>query len=506
VAATDQAKHYIDMAWRRRWWIVVPAAAGLAVAVYLSLTLPKIYRATTTILVTRQSVPEDIVRSTVTMRIDERMKSLRIQVMSRQYLEQVAREFGLISEGDDEATIERKIRRLSDQSVDLDWDKQGLSWFKIMVDDRDPKRAAGIANRLAELFIQQNTKLRQAQAQGTVDTVDEWRKKGEQELRLRDDKIAKFKKEHLYELPDQQAATLQLLNAAQTHVTQLSGDIQLKSDRLATARAEERSRRSAAQTGAVPVGTDDPDTLALAQMERDLADLLINYTEENPLVRKKREQLAAFKASHPQLAAPKAAGSEEGGYSSPEIARLQSEIKVLESDREREQRNVDVLRARIDAMPARAQELAELTRDYDNIKQQYDTTLSQNEEARRALDIESAKKGEQFQVQDLARPPAVPFKPNALQLLILGLLGGLAIGAGLAFLLEFLDHSVRSEEEFAQLFPNVAVLGAIPNLDMDTTSPKKGALGRYSKHRAAGAALLAALVSAASHLLGGLVG
>jgi succinoglycan biosynthesis transport protein ExoP len=177
-----QAKRIIDVAWRRRWWILIPAAVGLSASVFLANTLPKVYRASTTILVMRQSIPEDIVHTTVTTRVEERIRSLKIQVKSRRYLEQVVKELGIAPANASEGDVEQACTRLSSK-VDLDWDKQGLSWFNITVDDQNPKRAADVANRLAELFIEQNSALREAQAKGTVETVEGWLEKTEKELR-----------------------------------------------------------------------------------------------------------------------------------------------------------------------------------------------------------------------------------------------------------------------------------------------------------------------------------
>ncbi len=478
-----QVKQYVDLAWRRRWWILAPTALGLAGSVFLASWLPKVYRASTTILVMRQSIPEDIVRTTVTTRVEERIRSLKIQVKSRRYLEQVVKELGLAAANASEGDLERSCARLS-HNVDLDWDRQGLSWFNIMADDGNSKRAADIANRLAELFIEQNSALREAQAKGTVETVEGWLEKTEGELRTRDEELARYKAKNLYELPDQQAATLQLLNSAQTRIQQLTSDIHMRSERLATARAEDKARRATADALGLPAVNDDPDARTFAQMNRELQDLLTNYTDENPLVKRKREQIAQFAVNHPGVGVSKPADPESAVPGSPEIGRLQGEIRGLEADRDREQRNVDMLRRRIENMPLRQQELAALTRDYETLQKQYDANFVQKEQAKRAQDIEAAKKGEQFQIQDRARPPVKPAKPNVPAIVLLGLLGGMGLGVGVALLLEFLDHTVRNEEEFARRYPDLPILGSIPNLDADTTPPG-GMTHRHVKAKSA---------------------
>src|SRR5258706_15651226 len=135
----------------------------------------------------------------------------------------------------------------------------------------------------------------------------------------------------------------------------------MRSERLATARVEEKLRRADAGALGVIASGDDANARVFAQMQRELQDLLSNYTEETPLVRRKRAQIAQFAANHPALNPPGSNSTsggdhETGGASSPEVARLEGEIRSLDADRGREQRNVDMLRRRIENMPLRQQE------------------------------------------------------------------------------------------------------------------------------------------------------
>jgi len=500
-----QAKLIVDAAWRRRWWILVPAVLGLVGGVFFARSMPNIFRASTTILVMRQSIPEDLVRTTVTMRVEERIRSLKIQVMSRRYLERVVKELGMVPPNATDGEIERACARLA-SNVGLDWDKQTLSWFNISAEDENSQRAADIANRLAELFSEQNTLLREAQAKGTVETVEGWLAKNETKLRTLEADLARYKSLNLYELPDQQPATLQLMNAAQSRIQQLTTDIQMRSERLATARAEHKARQAATGGIDAPISGDDADARALGQLQKELQELLAAYTEENPLVKRKREQIAQFVVNHPP---PEPQTTDDprppGERGSPEMTRLEGEIRNLEAERQREQRNLDVLHRRIENMPLRQQQLAELTRDYETLKRQYDANFAQKEQAQRAQDIEFAKKGEQFQIQDRATPPVKPASPNVPQVVLLGLLGGLGLGVGLAALLEFADHTIRNEEEFASRYPDLTILGSIPNLDKDTRPPQ-GWLGRYGRSKVAARVLfLGCAVTLAIRAAGGIL-
>ena len=58
---------YLEIAWRRRWYIIIPLLVIMPITIAICYTLPNIYKASTTILVIPQEVPDDFVKSTVTM-------------------------------------------------------------------------------------------------------------------------------------------------------------------------------------------------------------------------------------------------------------------------------------------------------------------------------------------------------------------------------------------------------------------------------------------------------
>src|SRR4051812_38657546 len=86
------------IAWRHKWIIISAVSLVTAGAITFSLRLPNLYRSETLILVVPQRVPESYVRSTVTMRIEDRLRSLRQQILSRSNLEKIITGFDLFAE------------------------------------------------------------------------------------------------------------------------------------------------------------------------------------------------------------------------------------------------------------------------------------------------------------------------------------------------------------------------------------------------------------------------
>ena len=88
----------LAIAWRRKWLIAIPFVLIASVAIAVVYTLPDRYRSETAILVVPQRVPENYVRSTVTTRIEDRLRSINQQVRSRTKLERLIEDFNLYPE------------------------------------------------------------------------------------------------------------------------------------------------------------------------------------------------------------------------------------------------------------------------------------------------------------------------------------------------------------------------------------------------------------------------
>lgn len=469
--ASQQFKHYLDIAWRRKWWVVVPVVLSLVASQVVLKKLPKMYRASTTILVTPQRLPEDFVRTTVTQRIEDRMSSMTVQILSRSFLEQVAREIGRINDQSSEVEIERECARLRGR-VEIEAGKN-LSYFEVAALDEKPENSANIANRLASLFIGQNSQMRSEQATGTRATVEGWLAKKKQELDETDAKIAAYKRGHLWEISDQLHSNFELLETGRSRIQGVDKEIQRLQERLTDLQQQAKLEESLG----TKLATDpDPSARQLAALEAELNKLLVSYTDENPIVKQKRSEIADFRRVHPQLAQPQTpadATETVAASRNPEIDRTERELASLKRDRANIESQMGLVTGRIDRTPLRDQELQNLTRGYDQLKKEYEDLLAKRDQAIRAEELETSRKSEQFRVQDEARTPSAPFRPQPLIVLGICLAAGLGLGIGAVVILEFLDQSLKSEDEFREAFPDVPLLSAVPHVDPDSLEAEK---------------------------------
>jgi capsular polysaccharide biosynthesis protein len=137
-----------------------------------------------------------------------------------------------------------------------------------------------------------------------------------------------------------------------------------------------------------------------------------------------------------------------------EINNRQKQIVELESD-------IKQYQDRINETPVREQQLADLTRDYEQTRANYDSLLAKRNQSELATNLEKRQQGEQFRIIDPPSLPTKPYQPNRLLFSIFGLLGGAFIASAGAATSELLDDRIRDEKELEE-FVSAQVLTEIP--------------------------------------------
>jgi polysaccharide biosynthesis transport protein len=221
----------------------------------------------------------------------------------------------------------------------------------------------------------------------------------------------------------------------------------------------------------------------IERLKAELSEVSSRYTERHPDVRKLKEQIIKTertrdqlltdlkaKRNTPQPDADDTAMTQSAGnvaQSNP-LAQLQSQLRANEIESKNRQQTVTSLQqkindyqARLNQEPIREQQLADLTRGYDQSKANYDDLLKKKNESAMATSMELLQQGERFRIVD---PPSLPLKPdfpNRMKFCGIGLAVGLALGTAVVAGLEMLDDRIYSEKEIRDMIP-VAVISEIP--------------------------------------------
>jgi uncharacterized protein involved in exopolysaccharide biosynthesis len=141
----------------------------------------------------------------------------------------------------------------------------------------------------------------------------------------------------------------------------------------------------------------------------------------------------------------------------------QVEIKNREQSVAGLKAQIGSYQVRLNQEPVREQQLADLTRGYEQSKANYDDLLKKKNESQMATSMEQLQQGERFKVLD---PPSLPLKPdfpNRLKFCALGIVFGMMLGALVAGGAEFMDDRLHSEKEIKNLLP-ADVISEIPEI------------------------------------------
>jgi tyrosine-protein kinase Etk/Wzc len=111
-------------------------------------------------------------------------------------------------------------------------------------------------------------------------------------------------------------------------------------------------------------------------------------------------------------------------------------------------------------VPAKEVQYARLYRQAQVLDEIYTLLQTRLKEA----EIVAAVEDPSVRIVEPAQLPLEPIRPNKPLSLVLGLLAGLALGAGLAFLRENMDTSVHTREDLQDVAPGVPILGLIPQI------------------------------------------
>jgi len=483
---------YIEVARRRIWFFVIPFVVIAGASVLYAFFSPKEYRATTLVMVTPQKVPEDYVRATVTSGIEDRLQSIAEAIMSRSHVEKIISKFNLYAEQVNSLRMEDIVEEMKKNiQIEINEKEKKGSSFKISYVGRDPITVTRVANELAALFIEENLKYREQQAQGTTEFLSNELNAIRAKLGEQETEITQFKKGHMGELPEQREANLRVLEQLRMQYDRIGMNMRILQDQRSLIQRQlsdlERfylSDPSSAPSSA-PLGQnrEDPTGQELADLRKRLVDLQAHYTEFHPDVISTRKKIANLEGKVERIPVARtertalenksepSQKARTGPKLSPRFKEVEDQLIANEMEMKRlqqEESNVKSQMARylerIENTASRELAMNLLTRDYQNTKESYQSLLKKSEEAKQAENLERRQKGEQFRVIDPATVPDKPFKPNVPKTLLYGLLFGVASGLAMVFVREQLDRSFRDAEDLEKT-SGFKVLANIPRIE-----------------------------------------
>ena len=377
---------YLQIFLRRKWFFIIPLAAGLCVGFLVASALPKIYESYTVMLVQEEKYDNPIISGlAISTTAAQRLSNLREQILGWNRLVKLAEKLNLTKDIKTQQQFEGLI--LGDLRKNIVVNMRGPSLVRIAFQGKNPDMAQLTVKTITDIFIEENVIAQNQESDIAVTFLEE-------QLKVYQNKIKESE---------------------------------------------------------------------IASLEDQLKSLLVDSTEDHPLVKDLKAKIASVKEDYLK--------TQGTLLENPDFVKNPAYEK-LKSDLEKELVTIKGSPASLSGASGtadlyKAAAISNITsvlaQDIDVNRTIYNMLLQRLETARISKRLDASKQGTRYIVLDPPRIPFAPIKPNKFLVTLLGAFLGGALGAGIIVLLEFVDTSILGLDE-AKAILDLPVLGAISKI------------------------------------------
>lgn len=523
---TKTLADYFDLVRRRKSYILVTWLLVSSVSVIVAYHLPKIYRSTATMLI-EAPIPTNLFESTVSQYAEEQIQSIYQRVMTtdnvlsiidaNNFYSNIRNDFTPYELADlfkKNTEVKLATSALAPQSNS----RMAEIAFDISFSDPEAAKAQEIAGKLAALFIAQNDKARTQRAIKATDFLTEESDKLNQELQEIDRKIAAYKEQNNFTLPEQVQGNLAAIDRMEAELRDTDSQIRSTKERgiflaaeLARAQQEfpgtldDKASRNGSSLSALRAqylrfsGIYSPTHPSLVRLKREIKALdpsfegqaaatdvanqleeakdelkLLEetYTGDHPDIAKHKKQIAKLEQ---QLKNTSSRLQQDQGMGRPSISPaylgIEAQYRSSQSELQSLIQKQDYLKAKLEKTQNTLLQAPQVEIGYTNLIRERDNTIKKYTQLKeKLLDakvVQTMEEQEQGQTLTIIEQPTLPLHPEkavrrkvAIGGFIMGLIGGL----GVAFFVEFMDPGLRGYRAISEV-TGLTPLVAIPYIE-----------------------------------------
>ena len=322
----------------------------------------------------------------------------------------------------------------------------------VSVESPNRNEAALIANTIVSKFLEQDNTRKRGKLTNAVDFLQTEAASLSDKVRDNFGALLTYKRENdIISLEESQNVTLQALIQAQTdYDTAHSREVSAAAAAGEAARVFEETKKY----GTIPDIATDTEVRKirgdLALAEAELAELLKRYLDKHPKVIEKRGKIESLKEG--------LANSERRIFDS-----ILTQSQLAEATALSLQGVLTIRKSEQQGMNQMSIQYFALEREAKQSETMYNLALQRLKET----ELQEKDIVQNMHVVDLATAQMAPIKPKKMLTLFLGIVGGLGAGFGLAFFVNFLDDSIKSQEDI-ESYLKLPFLGYVPNIKDDS--------------------------------------
>jgi len=441
-------------------WIV--ALCGWAVV----LKLPNQYEASARVYVDTQSILKPLLSGmTMLPNLDQQVMFMRRTLFSRPNVEKVMRMVDLDVQAATPKEHEEMVNKLMSKIKIAGTERDDI--YTISYTAPSAQQGKEVVQAFLQIFVEGSFGGKKQDSEKAVQFIDDQIRSYEEKLAAAENSLKEFKIRNLGMLPSEGADFNSRVNGTTEALNQARLELAEAEQSRNAIRRQISGAPAAPGERALPAPTDPELDARIAATTKNLDALRLQFTEQHPDIianRRLLEQLQARKAEEAKR--PRQALDTSAGLS-PMMQQLQVSLSEAEARVAALQARVaeytsrlSRLRTQSASVPEIEAQLAQLNRDYQVNRDNYQQLVQRRESAKMSGDLSSATDMLTFRVVDPPTAPALPSGPNRMLLFSAVFAGALFAGLAAAFLMSQLRPTFLSQSALRDA-TEIPILGSI---------------------------------------------
>jgi polysaccharide chain length determinant protein (PEP-CTERM system associated) len=462
-----QISNYLRGMWRNRWHLMTAMWFVCIVGWVVVYKLPDQYEATARVYVDTQSVLRPLLKGlAVEAGVQQEVALMTRTLLSRPNLEKVARTTDLDLKAKTPEQMDSLLDGLRHDIQIADAGKVDL--YTISYQNSNPDLAKRVVQALLTIFVESSLGENRKDSDIAQSFLSDQVKDYEARLQAAEERLKEFKRKHIGMMPSQGKDYFQRLQDASEQLRQTGLTLE-----EAKKRRDELKRQLKGNEPTFGIATSPSQlTSSLDQriqdLEEKLDNMLLQYTPQHPDViaikrtigdlKKQREKEIEAMGNNPDLNSM----SNNPVYQQMKIqlGTAEADVAALQARFDEQTKRVKDLHRMVDTIPQVEEDLAQLNRDYDVNKKNYEELLARLESARLSQQADQRADNIRFKIIDPPRVPLVPSAPNRPLFMSVVLVGGIFAGIALAIFMAQIRVTYDTRRSLAEA-TGLPVLGCV---------------------------------------------
>ncbi|WP_297462559.1 XrtA system polysaccharide chain length determinant [Ferrovum sp.] len=464
----DQLSGYFADIRSRPWHVILTAWCVACIGWIGMLNIPDRYQAAARVYVDSQSLLRPLLSGiTVQPNVNEQVTIMANTLISRPNLEKVARMTDMDLLAKTPAQMEGVI---ADLNKNLTLKSTGYGdLYTIAYENRNPALARKVVQALLTIFVENGLGSSRKDLSSSQKFIEEQLKDYEIKLETAENALKNFKIKNAGLMPGEMGQDyFSKISDMQDQMRQTEMELHEAENRRDSYKRQLSGEDPTLLTDAITSSNTPEIDARIESLKKNLDTLRLKYTDQYPdIVATKNliDELEASKKKESRSRKPLSGSGPSTLYQQLNVSLVEAtaQAEALKGKLDSFRSQYAQLRGQANRIPEVESEYAQLTRNYDIYKKNYETLLSRGESAKLSGEMQNKTDIVDFKVIDPPRVPLTPSFPNRPLLASIILLGALACGLALTFLIGQIKPLVRSKKNIESItdFPLLGIITLI---------------------------------------------